>query len=187
MFIAIAIIVLLLVLAAIGMYNALISMKNQVENVFGSVDVHLKKRYDLIPNLIATVKQYASHEKELLERITDLRVKALDSGTDTEKRIDIENRLTSAMGALTVAVENYPDLKASENFRHLQQTMFEIEEQLSAARRAYNATVTTYNNGIEMFPTNIMAGIMGYKRKKVFEASEVERQNINAENLFQGQ
>jgi len=172
------------VLVGVFMYNNLVSKKNQVNNVFGSIDAVLKKRYDLIPNLVETVKQYVSHEKELLEEITRLRSQAIDDNKDMDTKVELENKITSAMDKLQVAVENYPDLKANENFLHLQRSMMEIEEQISAARRTYNSTVTSYNNAIEMFPSNVMANAMSYKPKNVFQISEKERQNVNMNNLF---
>ncbi len=172
-------------LALILMYNTLISHKNQVENIFASVDTVLKKRYDLIPNLVASVQQYMSHEKELLEKITQWRSQAMKPGLSDEKKIELDRQMTGALGSIMVAVENYPDLKANENVMHLQRTLTEIEAQISAARRAYNQSVTDYNNAIEMFPTNFMANFMRYTRKAVFEAEESERQNVNVKELFE--
>jgi len=171
-------------LALILMYNTLISHKNQVENIFASVDTVLKKRYDLIPNLVSSVQQYMSHEKELLEKITQWRSQAMKPGISDEQKIKLDTQMTGALGSLMIAVENYPDLKANENIMHLQRTLTEIEAQISAARRAYNQTVTDYNNIIEMFPTNFMANFMRYTRKAVFEAQENERENVNVKALF---
>jgi len=172
-------------LALIFMYNNLISHKNQVENIFGSVDAVLKKRYDLIPNLVASVQEYMSHEKEVLENITKWRASAMKPGVSDEQKIQLDQQITSALGSIMVAVENYPDLKANENIMHLQHTLAEIEAQISAARRAYNQTVTDYNNAIEMFPMFYMANVMNYKRKAVFETAEHERKNINVKDLFE--
>lgn len=166
------------------MYNSLVGKKNQVDNAFGSIDAMLKKRYDLIPNLIATVKTYMQHEKDTLTKITELRSKAMSGNLSNDDKVALNNQLTKAIGGIMVAVESYPDLKANQNFLQLQGSFNEIEEQLSAARRAYNASVTDYNNGVEMFPTNLLAGIIGYKRRQVFEIPEVERQNVSAADLF---
>jgi len=166
------------------MYNTLISHKNQVENIFGSVDAVLKKRFDLIPNLIASVQQYMSHEKELLEKITQWRSQAMKPNISDEQKIKLDKQMSGALGSIMVAVENYPDLKANENIMHLQRTLAEVEAQISAARRAYNQAVTDYNNAIEMFPTNLMANMMHYRRKAVFETDESERQNVNVKELF---
>ncbi len=178
------IILVILVLAAALLYNSLVGKKNQVKNVFASIDTLLKKRYDLIPNLIATVQTYMKHERETLTEITEMRAKAVSGGLSDDERVTLDNKITKALGGIMVAVENYPDLKANQNFLQLQRSMNEVEEQISAARRAYNATVTDYNNAVEMFPTNMMASIMSYKLKQVFEIAEKERQNINARELF---
>jgi LemA protein len=177
-------IVVLLAIIVIVLYNSLIGKKNQVEYAFGGMDVMLKKRYDLIPNLVSTVQQYATHEKELLEKVTALRVQALQDNLSDDEKVALDNQISGALGKIMVTVESYPELKANENFLQLQASLNEVEEQISAARRAYNAAVTDYNNGIEMFPTNIMAGMMNFKRKQVFEISEVERQNVNVRKLF---
>ncbi len=181
--------ILLIVLAAIALiaimvYNGLIRKKNEVDNAFGGIDVQLKKRYDLIPNLVATVQQYASHEKELLEKITQLRAKAIGGNLSNDEKVDLDNQISGALRSIMVSVENYPDLKASENFLNLQRSLNEVESQISAARRAYNAAVTDFNNGIETFPGNLMAGMMGLTRKQVFEIPEAERQNVNVKDLF---
>jgi LemA protein len=178
------IIVGVVVLLLVVMYNSLIGKKNNVENAFGSVDVMLKKRYDLIPNLVETVKQYMTHEKETLTKITELRTQSMGGGMSSDEKVSLENQLTKALGGIMVAVENYPDLKASNNFEMLQRSWNEAEEQISAARRSYNAAVTTYNNGVEMFPTNVIAKMLNYTRKEVFEIPETERQNISAKSLF---
>ena len=173
----------LVVIVIILLYNSLISRKNQVENIFGSIDVLLKKRRDLIPNLVESVKAYMKHEKELLENITSLRSRSLLT-TNEEEKMNLENQISAMLGRILVNIENYPQLKANENVMHLQMTLAEIEEQISAARRAYNQAVTDYNNAIEMIPTNILAKFMGYKKKAVFEISESERKNINIGSLF---
>jgi len=184
MLIVIIVVLVIIVLIPILMYNSLVGKKNQVENVFATIDALLKKRYDLIPNLVETVKTYMKHEKSLLTDITELRAKATSGQLSDNDRIAVENKMTKALGGIMVAVENYPDLKANQNFLQLQGSMNEIEEQISAARRAYNATVTIYNNAIEMFPTNIMASMMNYKRKNVFEIPEEERKNVDVGKMF---
>lgn len=176
--------VILLFIIAIGLYNSLIGKKNQVENAMGGIDVQLKKRHDLIPNLVATVQQYMEHERSLLEKITELRTRALSGSVPEGERLQIETALSGALRSLMVSVENYPNLKANENFLHLQASLNEIEEQISAARRTYNASVTDFNNAIEMFPSNIVAGMMGLSRRMVFEAEESERQTPDVGQLF---
>lgn len=178
-------IVVLAIIVVIVLYNSLINRKNQVEYAFGGMDAMLKKRYDLIPNLVSTVQQYASHERELLEKITSLRTKALQDNLSDDDKVDLDNQMSGALSKIMVAVESYPDLKANQNFLQLQASLNEVEEQISASRRAYNAAVTDYNNGVEMFPTNLLAGMMNLTRKKVFEITEIERQNVNVGELFQ--
>jgi LemA protein len=167
-------------------YNSLIGKKNAVENAFASIDTICKKRYDLIPNLVATVKQYMQHEANVLTEVTELRAKATSGKLSEDEQVEINSRIGAGLGRIMVAVEAYPDLKASENFQQLQRTLNEVEEQLSAARRSYNAAVTDFNNAVEMFPTNIVANMMHYSRRQLFEASESERQNVNVGNLFNG-
>ncbi len=183
-FIVIGAIVLLIVIIFIGMHNSLVNKRNQVENAFSSIDVMLKKRYDLIPNLVNSCKEYMKHEESLLTKVTELRTKAMESEGNPEARIGYENELGGALKSLNVAVENYPDLKANENFIQLQRTLNVSEEQISAARRTYNATVTDFNNAVEMFPSSIVAGMMKLKRKKVFEVAVQERENVDVGDLF---
>lgn len=178
--IVIAIIILILVL----MYNSLVGKKNQVENIFASVDTQLKKRYDLIPNLVGSVKEYMEHEKSVLENVTSLRAKAIKPDLNENQKIDMDNQFTKALGSLMVAVEAYPDLKANENVIQLQSALNEVEEQISASRRAYNQAVTDYNNAIEMIPTNFMAKAMNYQRKNVFVIEQTQRENIDVKELF---
>lgn len=166
------------------MYNALVGKRNQVTNVFASIDALLKKRYDLIPNLVASVKNYMQHEQGTLTKITELRAKALSGTTSDDEKVELDNRISKMLGGIMVAVENYPDLKANQNFLQLQASLNEVEEQISAARRAYNAAVTDYNNAIEMVPTNIVASLMNFKRRQVFETSEAERKNVDVGGLF---
>lgn len=175
---------LLIVIAYVAMYNSLIGKKNQVDYAYSGIDVQLKKRHDLIPNLVATVKQYMEHERNLLERITELRARAMAGNLSEQERLQAEAQLSVALRSLMVAVENYPQLKANENFLHLQASLNDVEEQIAAARRAYNAAVTDYNNAIEMFPTNIVAGMMGLKRRFVFEAEASERETPKVADLF---
>jgi len=165
-------------------YNSLIARKNQVANVFGTIDALLKKRYDLLPKLISTVKAYMAHEKSLLTEITEMRSKAVSGRLSDDEQVELDNKVSKVLGGIMVAVENYPDLKANQNFLQLQRTMNEIEEQISAARRAYNAAVTAYNNAVEMFPTNFIASFMGYKLKNVFEISPEQREDVDAGKLF---
>lgn len=178
------IVLVVIALVLVLMYNSLVSKKNQVENIFSSVDTILKKRYDLIPNLVASVSKYMEHEKSLLENVTRLRAEANKPNLSDGEKIALDAKITSALGSIMVAVENYPELKANENVMHLQLTLHEVEEQISAARRAYNQAVTDYNNAIEMIPTNFMASLMSYKRKEVFVITDGERKNVDVKELF---
>ena len=166
-------------------YNSLVGKRNQVDNAFASMDVQLKKRYDLIPNLVATVQQYTKHESETLTKITELRAKASSPSTGPEESVHLNNELNRAIGRLMVQVEAYPELRASENFGMLQRSLNEVEEQLSASRRAFNASVTDYNDSVQMFPTNVVAGMFGFRSREVFEIPEKERQNPDVKQLFQ--
>lgn len=177
-------VVLLLVIITISMYNGLIRRRNEVDNAFGGMDVQLKKRYDLIPNLVAVVKKYAAHEKELLAKVTEMRAKATSGNLSADEKVALDNQISAGMKSIMVAVENYPDLKASENFMNLQRTINEVESQISAARRTYNAVITDYNNGIQTFPQSIMAGMMSMSIKEVFIIPETERQNVDVKSLF---
>lgn len=178
--IIIGVIILILVL----MYNSLVGKKNQVENIFASVDTQLKKRYDLIPNLVASVQEYMSHERDTLTKMTELRAQALKPNLSDAQKMALDQQVSSALGSIMVAVEDYPELKANENVMQLQNTLHEVEAQIAAARRAYNQAVTDYNNALEMIPTNFMAQWMRYERKAVFEITEGERQNIDVKELF---
>lgn len=177
-------IAILILIIGITMYNGLISKKNSVEYAFSSIDVMLKKRHDLIPNLVASVKQYMTHERELLTEITALRTEVMNPNLSDEQRFQAEGKLSSMLGKVQIAVENYPDLKANTSFLQLQAAMNEVEEQISASRRAFNAAINNYNNAVEMFPTNIVAGMMGLRRRASFEIMETERANVNVSQLF---
>ena len=177
-------IIVVVVIWIIGVYNKLIKLRNRTQEAWSDIDVQLKRRYDLIPNLVASVSKYMEHEKDLLAKVTELRAQATKPNISDEKKIDLDQKITAALGGIMVAVEAYPDLKANENVMHLQHSLNEVEAQISAARRAYNQAVTDYNNAIEMVPTNIMAGFMRLQRKQVFEIVEAERQNVNVKELF---
>ena len=162
-------------LAVVLLYNSLIVKKNRVENAFASIDVMLKKRYDLIPNLVETVKGYARHERAALEEVTELRRQAISGNKSTEERIVMDNSLSDALSRLIVTVESYPELKASDHFMHLQRSLNEVEEQLSASRRAYNAAVTAYNTAIEVFPSSLLARTVGFKHRTLLATPQGER------------
>ena len=180
---------LLLVIVGAGavgwllLYNGLVSKKNQVDNVEASVDTLLKKRSDLIPNLVASVQGYMVHERELLNELTALRSRAPAGGSIAE-RAQADREISQTLGRVMAVAESYPDLKASQNFLQLQASLNEVEEQISAARRAYNAAVTALNNALEMIPTNFIGRQMGLQRRSVFEATDVERRSVDVGQLL---
>ncbi len=167
----------LIVLVPVLMYNSLVGKRNQVANIFGTMDAMLKKRWDLVPNLVETVKGYAQHEKSLFENVTAARSRAMSRQMSADEMVQYDNAVSKLVGVMRATVENYPQLKASENFLHLQRTLNELEEQISAARRAFNAAVTDYNNAVDMFPTNIIASMFGFQRKSLLEYEAQARQN----------
>ena len=169
-YVILAVVVALLVFV-IMMRNNIVIKRNKVENADASIDVMLKKRFDLIPNLYDLVKQYMEHEKSLLENIVLLR-NEIDKGNMTA---ETNQKMDEVMKQLKISVENYPDLKANQNFLQLQATLNEVEEQIAAARRTYNANVTEFNTYIQIFPVNIVAAIFGTKTYNLFEVSEFER------------
>ncbi|MDA3047949.1 LemA family protein [Campylobacter sp. JMF_08 NE1] len=176
-------IIAVLIFAVIGIYNSLIAKRNQVSNIASSVDTQLKKRYDLIPNLLASVKAYLTHEREVLSKITALRSEAMSATNDAQK-FALNAELSRTLGSLKIAVENYPELKANENVLHLQATLSEVEEQISAARRAYNGAVMVYNNACEMFPTNLIASFFHFKKSEFFAADESEKRAPNLSEML---
>lgn len=178
------VVIIVFIFILVLMYNSLVAKKNQVENIFASVDTQLKKRYDLIPNLVATVSKYMEYEKSLLSEVTKLRAEANKPNISDAHKMNLDAKMSSALGSIMIAVENYPELKANENVMHLQGTLNEVEEQISAARRTYNQAVTDYNNALEMIPTSFMASAMHYTQKDLFEISESERKNIDVKELF---
>lgn len=182
--IIIAIVIAVLLIIGVGIYNSLIGKKNQVTNAFSAIDVMLKKRFDLLPNLIETVKQYTKYEGDTLTRVVELRAQANNTDLSNAQKLDIDKQLSSGVKNLMVTVENYPDLKANQNFLNLQNTWTESEEQIAAARRTYNSAVTDYNNAIMMFPGNLFAGMLNYQQIAVLTNTEEERKNISAKELF---
>ncbi|MBC8985418.1 LemA family protein [Pedobacter sp. N36a] len=178
------IIILVLVIISIAIYNSLIAKKNQTDNAFSSIDAMLKKRFDLLPNLVETVKQYMEYESDLLTKVVALRSRASNPNLNNDEKLNIDQELSYEVKGLMVNVENYPNLKADQSFTNLQITWTESEEQIAAARRTYNAAITDYNNAIMMFPGSIFAGILNYTVKPVLSIPETERGNISAKDLF---
>ena len=176
--------IVLLVFAAISMYNGLIKKKNNVESAFSNIDVALKKRHDLIPNLIETVKAYMTHEKDLFTEVTALRAQAMNPNLSMNEKVKAENQLSQKIGGIMVAVERYPDIKANTNFLELQSSFEKIEQEISGMRRVFNAAVLELNNAVEMFPTNFVAGMMGLTKREFFVIPEIDRENVDAKELF---
>ncbi len=166
--IIILVLVVLVAIFAVSIYNSLVQLRNQVKNAWSQIDVQLKRRHDLIPNLIETVKGYMKHERELLENVTKYRSQAMDAGSVGE-RSKAEGLLSGALGQLRVQIENYPDLKANQNFLALQEELTTTENKISFSRQNYNDRVLFYNNKIQMFPSNILAGMFGFKEEEFFE------------------
>jgi LemA protein len=172
--IIVGVIVLLLIFWVIGIYNNLVSLRNNRENAFANIEVQLKQRYDLIPNLVNTVKGYAEHEKGLLERITQARTAAMGA-TNLNDKIEAENALSSALAGLKVSVEAYPDLKANQNFMQLQSELADIENKLAAVRRFFNSATKELNTGVQSFPAVLFANMFGFHQEPMFEVPEEER------------
>lgn len=161
----------IIVISLVGGYNGLVSKKEAVDNSFANLDVVLQRRADLIPNLVSTVKGYMNHESEIIEKITDARAKLVGANSIEEKSA-ANKQLTDSLNALMVVVENYPDLKASENFKQLSDELAGTENRIATARRDYNESVKTYNTSIKRFPSNILAGMFGFDNADYFEANE---------------
>lgn len=170
---AIIVIVVVVILAAwlVSMYNSLVKMRNNRENAFADIDVQLKQRHDLVPQLVETVKGYAAHEKDTLERVINARNGAIGAKTIDEK-IVAENALSSALSGLKITLEAYPDLKANQNFLQLQEEIADLENKLSSVRRYFNSATKEYNNAVETFPSNILAGMFGFRKEVMFGLGE---------------
>ena len=172
----IIVVIVVLILAFVGMtYNKLVVLRNKVKDQWAQIDVLLKRRADLIPNLVETVKGYASHESETLENVIAARNKLVDAKT-TEEEIKADGELSRALGRLMAVAEAYPDLKANTNFLDLQANLKDTEDKIQYARQFYNDAVLVYKNKLEMFPSNIVAGIFGFKPESFFEASEADKE-----------
>ena len=170
------ILIVIVVVAIIGMwlvslYNRLVKLRNNRENAFADIDVQLKQRHDLVPQLVATVKGYAAHEKETLDRVISARNGAIAAQTIDDK-IKAENLLSAALNGLKVTVEAYPDLKANQNFMQLQEEIADLENKLAAVRRYFNSATRELNNAVETFPSNMVAGMFGFKKEIMFDLGE---------------
>lgn len=173
-------VVLLLVVYVIATYNKLISLRNRVNDQWSQIDVELKRRFDLIPNLVNTVKGYAKHEDETLEKVIKARNSYLSSGT-REQAMEADSQLSSAINKLFALSESYPDLKANESFLDLQAQLKETEEKISYARKFYNDTALLLNNKVDMFPSNLIASLFKFSKVEFFKANETERENVKVE------
>lgn len=168
----------LVAFAVIGIYNSLVTLKNKVDEGWADIDTQLKRRYDLIPNMVETVKGYAKHEKGTFEAVTKARNMAMNA-TTPEQKAQAENMLSGTLKSLFALAENYPELKADQNFLNLQNTLKEIEEHIQLSRRYYNATVRDFNTKIEIFPNNVIAPMFGFSKREYFEIErEEERENV---------
>ena len=173
-------IILLILLYLFFTFNSFIKLENKVNETFATMDVYLKKRWDLIPNLVETVKGYAKHEKETLEEVIELRNMNYDNMSVDEK-INTNNKINSGILKVIALAENYPNLKANDSFIDLSKQLSKVEDEIANSRKYFNGTVRDFNNKVEMFPNNIIAKILGYKVKKMFEANEDEKENIKVE------
>lgn len=170
-------VVVLLGFWVMTLYNRLVKLRNNRENAFADIDVQLKQRHDLIPKLVTVVKGYTTHEKETLERVVAARNGAVQAHTINDK-IMAENALTSALAGLRVTLEAYPDLKANQNFLHLQEEISDVENKLAAVRRYFNSATKELNNAVETFPSNLFAGMFGFKKEMMFDLGE-QRQDLD--------
>lgn len=168
-------VVLVLLMFVVSLYNRLVRSRNGVENAFASIDVQLKQRCDLVPKLVDSMRAYMTHERGTLDELTRLRERASAAGVSADDRVALDQQMAGMIRGLMVRAEAYPDLKASETVTMLQRSLNEVEAQIAAARRTYNAVVTGFNTAIEVFPANVLAGVLGFSRKALFEATGDER------------
>ena len=169
------VVVVAIVAFVITTYNTLVRLRNKVKNAFAQIDTQLQRRFDLIPNLVETVKGFATHEKELLENVTASRSGYMNASTNGEK-MAMNNRLTAGLRSLFAVAENYPDLKANANFLKLQDELSETEDKVTYARQFYNDAVTIYNDKIQMFPGNMVAGIFGFREEELFNTDDAAKE-----------
>jgi len=175
--IIILIVVVLLFVWMIAIYNSLVKLRNNRENAFANIDVQLKQRHDLIPQLVATVKGYADHEKEVFQRVTEARAAAMNA-TGINDKVQTENALTSALAGLRVSLEAYPELKANQNFLQLQNELADIENKLAATRRFFNSATRELNNAVQTFPSVIFAKMFGFQKEPMFEIPDSQRAEV---------
>lgn len=177
----IGIIVLIIIVWLIGAYNGFVKLKNKIEEAFSTMDVYMKKRWDLVPNLVNTVKGYAKHEQETLTNLTAMRSKTYES-MSTEEKIEAGQAVSAGLGRLIATAEAYPELKANENFINLQNQLNDIENDIASSRKYYNGCVRQMNTKVESFPSNIIAGMFHFEKYKMYEVEDAgERQNVKVE------
>jgi LemA protein len=176
--IIILVVVILLVIWCVSIYNNLVKLRNNRENAFANIDVQLKQRHDLVPQLVATVKGYATHEKEVFQKVTEARAAAMGA-TSINDKIQAENMLTSALSGLKVSLEAYPELKANQNFLQLQGEVADLENKLAAVRRFFNSATKELNNAVQTFPSNIFAGMFGFHKEPMFEVPQDQRAEMD--------
>ena len=175
------VLIAVLVIFVISVYNGLVKKRNMVRNAFSTIAVMLKKRHELIPNLVETVKGFAAHEKATFENVIELRNQARAPGISESDRFEVESQLGAGVGRLMAIGEDYPDLRSNEQFLNLQRNLTEIEDQISASRRSYNAAVLGINNSVESFPSNLIASKFGFTKHDFFEALGDERESISVD------
>lgn len=173
-------IILVLLVYGFATYNSFVKLNNQVKEAFSTMDVYLKKRWDLIPNIVKVVKGYTKYEKETLAEIVELRNSSYNKMSNAEK-VDTNTKLSDKLSKIMAIAENYPDLKANENFRALSNELSKVEEDIANSRKYYNGSVRIYNNKVQMFPSNIIASILGYKEQRMFEITDDEKENVKIE------
>ncbi|KGI59652.1 LemA family protein [Prevotella sp. S7 MS 2] len=176
--IIVVVVVVLLLVWGVSLYNNLVKLRNNRENAFANIDVQLKQRHDLVPQLVATVKGYAEHEKEVFQRVTEARAAAMGA-TSVNDKVQAENALTGALAGLKVSLEAYPELKANENFLQLQNELSDIENKLAAVRRFFNSATRELNNAVQTFPSNIFAKMFGFQKEPMFEVPQEERSMLD--------
>ena len=174
--------IVLLVIIMVALYNSLVKLRNNRENAFADIDVQLKQRHDRIPQLVESVRGYANHEKETLDRVVKARNEALGA-TSIDDKIKAENSLSSALAGLKVTLEAYPDLKANQNFLQLQEEIADVENKLSSVRRYFNSATKEYNNKVQTFPSNVVAGMFGFRKEMMFDLGETRAEHDKAPEI----
>lgn len=174
------VVIFIIIIYVFALYNSFVKLNNKVKEAFSTMDVYLKKRWDLIPNIVETVKGYAKYEKDTLKEVVSLRNSVYDNMSDDDK-IKTNEKLSDGINKIMALAEAYPDLKANENFKDLSKQLTKVEDDIANSRKYYNGVIRMFNNKVEMFPSNIFANIFGYKSKSMFEVNSNERENVKVE------